>query len=155
MAYLNFIEKRKIIDEHFWENKNTSPELNSWRGIAFEDVCFNHVNQIKKALGIESVHTSEEPLVIVDELGKKASQIDMIIIRDDRVVNVCEMKFCNKRFTIDKKYDLILRERMSNVADTLKRSQTAHLTFITSFGLADNEYSGQVQKSITIDALFE
>lgn len=155
LAYMNFIDRKSTVDEHFWENKNLSPLLNSWRGIAFEDVCFNHVKQIKKALGIEAVHTTVQPLILYSDIGKKETQIDMVIIRDDNVVNVCEMKFFNKTFAIDKHYDQLLRERLSAVTDTLKRKQTIHLTFITTFGTANNEYSSQIQKSITIDSLFE
>lgn len=155
IAYMNFIDKKTTTDEHFWENKNTSPLLNSWRGIAFEDVCFNHISQIKRALGIEGVHTTEQPLILYDDKGKSESQIDMIIVRDDNIVNLCEMKFISKTFSIDKKYDQVLRERIANVTDMLKRTQTVHLTFITTFGTTHNEYSGQIQKSVTIDSLFE
>lgn len=155
LAYLHFVDRKKVMDEHFWENKNASPELNAWRGIAFEDVCFNHIRQIKKALGVQSVHTTEQPLVILDSKGKREAQIDMVIVRDDNVVNVCEMKFYGKPFAIDKKYEMELRERVVSIAETLKRTQTAHLTFITSFGVSDNEYSSIVQKSVVMDALFE
>lgn len=154
LTYLYFVDKKKIVDEHYWENKNTSPELNTWRGIAFEDVCFNHIKQIKRALGIESVHTTVQPLVLKDDKGKKETQIDMVIIRDDNIVNVCEMKFYGIRFTIDTKYEMLLRERLAKVSATLKKTQTAHLTFISSFGITENEYSGIVQKSITLDSLF-
>ena len=35
-------------DEHFWENQHSSPTLNAWRGLAFERVCLQHIDAIKK-----------------------------------------------------------------------------------------------------------
>lgn len=31
----------------------------------------------------------------------KGAQIDLVIRRADRVVNLCEMKFCSEKFTLD------------------------------------------------------
>ena len=78
-----------------------------------------------------------------------------MIERDDRVVNLCEMKFYNGEFEIDKEYDLVLRNRISILQSYLKRRQSIHLTFITSFGVKFNKYSGIVQQSICLDELFQ
>jgi hypothetical protein len=52
---------------------------------------------IKTALGIDSVYSANRSWFN----GK--AQIDLIIDRDDHVLNLCEMKFYNAPFTIDKK----------------------------------------------------
>ena len=39
------------------------------------------------------------------------AQIDLLIDRDDRVINLCEMKFCEGPFAVDREYDERLRER--------------------------------------------
>ena len=51
MFYLHFVEQKKQIDENFWQHNVTSQQITTWRGFAFENVCFNHVQQIKKNLG--------------------------------------------------------------------------------------------------------
>ncbi len=86
--------------------------------------------------------------------GKQQMQIDMLITRNDNIVNLCEIKFWKGKFSIDKKYDEVLRERVLSLSQMLTKKQTIHLTFITTFGINNNEYSGQVQNSITLDNLF-
>jgi len=70
--------------------------------LAFERLCFAHIPQIKRALKLEAVACIVAPWMKTDE--KEGAQIDMLIDRADRVVNVCEIKFANADFTIDKRY---------------------------------------------------
>ena len=78
----------------------------------------------------------------------------MLINRADNIVNLCEMKYSNTLFTIDKNYDLLLRERMQTLIDHLPKRKMPHLTFITSFGVKQNEHSSIVQSQVTLDDLF-
>ena len=81
-------------------------------------------------------------------------QCDLLIRRADRVINLCEMKFCQEEFAIDKTYDLTLRNRMGSLRDKIKKTESVHLTFITTFGVKKNIYSSLVQSEVTIDDLF-
>ena len=87
--------------------------------------------------------------------GIDGAQIDMVIDRDDRVVNICEMKFSTGEFEITRDYDLRLRRKMQVFTTSTKLRKNPHLTIITTFGLHPNEYSGHVQKCVTMDDLFE
>ena len=80
--------------------------------------------------------------------------MDLIIERADNNVNLCEIKFYGSLFEIDKRYDATLRDRMQILINKLSPKQTVKLTTITTFGLKRNEYSGQVQSSLTLDNLF-
>ena len=153
LFYLQFVDKKSKNDTQFWQKNNLSPHLNAWRGLAFEHLCFAHISQIKSKLGISGV-TSLESAWIVENDGKPQSQIDMLIDRSDNVVNLCEIKFYNKAFAIDSKYDEILRNRIQALVEAIPPSKTVYLTFIASFGLSENEYSGQVQNVVTLDDLF-
>ena len=88
--YLDFIEKNGMIPETFWLSNVTSPPIITWRGHAFENVCFNHIEQIKKALGISGISTTQSAWTKMGE-EYKGTQIDMIISRKDNIVNMCEM----------------------------------------------------------------
>ena len=44
----------------------------------------------------------------------------MLIDRADRLINLCECKFCSSGFTVDKEYDRKLRERQSTFAKQKK-----------------------------------
>ena len=74
-------------DPEYWQHNQNSPSVNAWRGYAFENVCFSHIRQLKFALGISGVHTETY------SWKGQSSQIDMIIDRDDRIINLCECKF--------------------------------------------------------------
>ena len=139
LFYLKFIDGHKTNDEAFWENSQFSPGINAWRGLAFENVCFAHIRQIKSALGISGVHTE---------------QIDMLIDRADRIINLCEVKFSLSEYTITKDYDRKLRDRLQTFLDVAHPKKAIHQTFITTYGLRDNEYAGKIQSIITMEDLF-
>lgn len=46
------------LNEDFWQQNLVSQAVAVWRGLSFENVCFLHINQIKKALGISGVITT-------------------------------------------------------------------------------------------------
>ena len=48
LFYLNFMDKNKSSNTRFWQDNLLSPSLNAWRGLAFENICYAHVRQIKR-----------------------------------------------------------------------------------------------------------
>jgi len=153
LFYLNFIDQQSILDSQYWEKNYNSPRLNAWRGYAFEELCFSQVDKIKIKMGIAGVSASVSSWVVSID-GKQQMQIDMLINRADNVINLCEIKFYGAPFSIDKQYDAVLRERVQQLIERVPRTKTVHLTFIATFGLKANEYSGQVQSVVTLDDLF-
>ena len=47
LFYLHFNDKTNGKVAHFWQNSFSKQEVISWRGFAFEHLCFNHIAQIK------------------------------------------------------------------------------------------------------------
>ncbi len=153
LFYLHFMDKQKSTNERFWQDNLLSPSLNSWRGFAFENVCFSHVQQIKKSLGISGVQAEVSPWK--GSTGEDGAQIDMVIDRADRIINLCEMKYCVDDFRIDKSYDKELRRKIDVFSFETRTRKTMHLTLITTYGLQKNEYSGRIQNVVTMDDLFD
>lgn len=151
--YLAFMDGKQQPSD-YWQQNGMSGQINSWRGNAFEELCFNHIHQIKFALGIPQVSTTVSKWALHGTKSTHGSQIDMLIDRSDNIVDLCEMKFTNAPFTIDKDYDLILRDRLQTLSDRLPKRKMPHLIFITSFGLKQNEYAGLAQDTILLDELF-
>lgn len=151
LFYLYFMDT-KTTNESFWQDNLLSPSLNAWRGYAFENVCFSHIPQIKNALGISGVHSEYSPWR--GSLGDDSAQVDLVINRDDRVINLCEIKYCGDDFYIDKRYDKELRRKIEVFTTNNPKHNALHITLITTFGLKNNEYSSRVQKLITMDQLF-
>lgn len=82
------------------------------------------------------------------------AQTDMIIDRADRLINICEMKFYNTDFIVDKGYDTVLRNKLTTFMEETKVRKSPIMTLITTFGLKYNEYSGRFQSVITLEGLF-
>lgn len=148
LFHLYFLYRKTTDDPQFWQHNQNSPSVNSWRGFAFENVCADHVWQIKFALGISGVHTE------TFSWRGRESQIDLIIDRDDRLINLCECKFSSREFVIDKEYDTVLRERQAAFLEETGTRKSTMMTLITPFGLKRNEYFGRIQNTITSEDLF-
>lgn len=143
-----------------FENKNVtswleilnSPGYYAWRGYAFENLCLNHILQIKKALEINGISSTEYSWR--SKAANEGVQIDLIIDRADQVANICEMKYTDKEYEIEKKDYNKLRDSISVFSKESGCKKALHLTLITANGLKTNEYSGIVQKVITAEDLF-
>lgn len=152
--YLKFLSRKEELVPDFWANNQNSQSVVCWRGFAFEGVCFRHINQIKRTLGIAGVVSSQSSWIVRGTEETDGCQIDMLINRKDNVMNVCEMKFYNEVFTVTKAYHMTLTHRQNILAETLPRRTSVHSTLITTYGLKYNEYSGDFQQVVTLDDLF-
>lgn len=122
---------------------------------AFEEVCWQHFLQIKQALGVAGVKTSISAWNVKGTEEKEGTQIDLLIIRNDNVVNLCEMKFASAPYTISKEEEQRLRHRIESLKATLSPKQSIHLTMITTYGVAYGKHSGIVQKEVKMEDLFK
>ena len=86
--------------------------------------------------------------------GHTGTQIDLLIMRADNVVNLCEMKFASTPYSIDKDEAEKLQVRIDALKQTLSAKQTVHLTMVTTFGAAYGKHSGIVQRQVMMDDLF-
>lgn len=153
MFYLHFVEQKKQIDENFWQHNVTSQQITTWRGFAFENVCFNHVPQIKKKLGISGVITSHSAWSKRSD-DAEGTQIDLLISRNDNVINMCEMKYYGDEFVVNRDYYQVLLHRQEILSKEISPKISIHTTLITTFGLVYNEYSGIFSNTIMLDDLF-
>ena len=154
LFYLGFVQKNPTNNRTYWRDNQNSPKLNSWRGRAFEDVCFVHQTQLRDALGIGGVQAEVYPWHATAEGGAPGAQIDMLIERADRVVNLCEMKYSQDEFAISKDYDERLRRKVVRLQEELGGRRNVQVTLVTTFGLKRNMYSGRVQRVVTLEELF-
>ena len=152
--YLRYVKDRDVLEEGFWQKSIKSHPVVVWRGFAFENVCLNHIKQIKAALGISGVSTNQSVWIKKPSDEKEGTQIDLIIERKDDIVNMCEMKYFSSEFASDKKYHDVLVKRQEYIEETAHRNMAVHSTLITTYGLKYNEYSGDFDNVITIEELF-
>lgn len=152
LFYLKFIYKKKNIN---WQQLSATPAYKTWSGYAFENICFKHIDKIKAALGIASVYTEQSSFYYKGSTSSPGTQIDLLIDRNDNVINICEAKFYDRAFSLDKKYADDLRNTMRIFRERSKTRKSLFLTFISSFGLVPNINSiGFVQQEVKMESLF-
>jgi hypothetical protein len=81
--------------------------------------------------------------------------VDLLIDRNDQVINLCEMKYAQAEFSIDKKQEGNLRNKKAAFIQETKTRKSVHLTMITTYGVKRNEYSSIVQSEVKMDDLFK
>ena len=144
-------------DHHFWENNLDSPTVNAWCGLAFERVCLEHIPQIKNRLGISGVLTQTNAWSCSADLdrGIFGSQIDLLIVRRDQIINLCEMKYSRLDYTVSKETDLSIKRKIHDFRTITKTKYAIHPTIITPYGLMENSYAGNIRAVITAEDLFQ
>ena len=85
---------------------------------------------------------------------KNTTQIDLILNRKDNVVNLCEIKYTNTLFEINKKYEEELLNKISIFKEVTKTNKSIILTFITYNGLVKNNHYNIVKKELLANDLF-
>ena len=148
--YVNGIDTK---DSLRWTHLSSTPQVSSWQGFSFELLCLLHLDEIKKALGIDSI--LNDASAWRSRQPEQNTQIDLVIERADHNINLCEMKFSSGMYAIDKGYEQKLRERMSIfLAETMTRCST-RITMVTTYGVLQNKHSGIVNDEVLLDDLFE
>ena len=124
--------------------------------MAFERVCLEHIKEIKMKLGISGVYTEVNSWYCKkdDEKGLFGSQIDLLIVRKDQVINLCEMKYSDTDYTIKKDFDESMRRKISDLKNGTKTKYAIFPTLITTYGLVENSYSSNIQQTIILEDLF-
>ena len=111
----------------------------------------------RKALNIGGV--ASEAYIWFDKADKtknqRGAQIDLIIERADRVINLCEMKFSQAQYKISADYEIKLRNRMELFRDRTHCTKSLVNTFVTTFGVANGIHSSIVNSEVTLDNLFQ
>jgi uncharacterized protein len=152
--YFKFIRNTTLLDENNWINALESGRYQAWKGYAFEQVCLSHVRQIKKALGIQGVVSQTAAWQSTDV--EASAQIDLLIDRKDRVINIFELKFSENPYTITQSYAAQLAQKITIFKEKTQTRKSISLVMLTPFGVQPNAYaSAMLQHNLTMDVLFE
>lgn len=160
LFYLRFVSKNSGIDEHYWTNLGKTGKRNTWAGYAFEQVCLNHIHQIKTKLGISGILSnsyawSRKAFTDSDGAEWTGGQIDLIIDRNDDVMNLCEMKYSSGEYIITSKYAREVQDRMSMFRASEKTKKDLRCTFVTTYGVKQNINSDIVANEVVLEDLFK
>lgn len=155
LFYLRFMSGRRAKEVGQWIAQSTTPRYRSWCGYAFENLCLKHVHAIKHSLGIAGVYTEQSSWLHVADESADGVQIDLLIDRQDQCINLCEMKFSEHPFVIDKKYAASLQRKLMTFKRLTKSRKAVFLTMVTTYGVQENAYKQQlVDIEIGMEKLF-
>jgi len=155
LFYLRFIEDTTYEGDGTFMQLSQLQEFKIWCGYAYENICMKHVPQIKKALGVSGVYTTTYSYYKKATADEKGLQIDMLLERADRVINLFEVKFYNTEFVFTKAYAAKVQERLHLFMRLSKTRNYTLMTMITTFGLKHNMHSlGLVDPVLVLDDLF-
>lgn len=146
LFHLQFISKN---NKSSWLQLYQKQAYISWSGYAFESICLKHVEQIKKALRCDQINSSNYAW------HNSNAQIDLVIDRDDRIVNLVEIKFYNDEYSLDAHDLKQLRTKESEFRKVTKTKKALYTVFLSAWGVQENQYSQAiVANDLGLDALF-
>ena len=116
-------------------------------------MCLSHTNQIKKALEIAGIASDVCSWTNTNE--GKGAQIDLIINRADRVINLCEIKYSAGRYEMTKDYAEWMTERRDLFREETGTNKTLHLTLVSPYGVVTGKNTSILQNVVTLEDLFE
>ena len=152
LFYLKMMQQNTYGNPNFWTELQGNQLFATWSGYAFEMLCLAHVEQIKAALGISGVQSAVCSWFGTN--GEEHAQIDLLIDRNDKTINLCEMKYADGDYSINKSDDEDFRTKTKVFREATKTRKSLMFTLVTTSGLKRNKYSSRVQKLITFSDLF-
>jgi hypothetical protein len=153
MFFIKYIENTRPSVSGVWIKIFGQASYKIWSGFSFETICLKHVEQIKEGLKISGINSLNGSWI--QKNTENNAQIDLLIDRDDNVITVCEMKFYNTEYAIDKNYAQEMAKKINAFCSETKTKKSVFVTFITTYGLVQNQYAKQyVQNELTMDHLF-
>ena len=142
--------------ENYWNSKINSASWKSWSGYVFESVCYKHIANIRKTLKInadaKAGNWNFNPRKDPNENG---AQIDLLFDRTDWAITICEIKYTNQPFTIDKQYAKELINKVEVFKKKTKTTKQIFIAMISANGLKSTIYSEElISNIVTLDDLF-
>ncbi len=141
----------------YWEAIQKLPSWHSWTGYSFESICYKHIPNISIALKLSPTATPHAWRYLSNKNSKEdGAQIDLLFDRDDDAITICEIKFTNKPFEIEKSYAERLNKKIEVFKDKTGTKKEIFLTFVSANGLKKTIYSeAMVSGLVTLDDLFK
>ncbi|MEK7258099.1 MAG: ATP-binding protein [Bacteroidota bacterium] len=156
LFYLKFIRFNQGAGGRIWEQLSKQSTYISWSGYAFENICLQHIGQIKSALGISGVYTTHSSWKFKGNDALPGAQVDMVIDRADQIIHLCEAKFTKDNFTLDGEYAARLRLKKTIFKQATQTKKAVFTTLLTTYpALRNKYYLEEIDGEVTMERLFE
>ena len=153
--YLKFINGNISDRTNVWQSLSSGANYQSWMGYAFENICLTHLKPIHEALGIGGIYTQTSSFYFKGNEELPGVQIDLIIDRNDGIINLCEAKYTNDEFVLTKEYTAILRRRRTVFQHLTRTKKSVVTTLLTTYPALQNAYyREEIHSEVSLDRLF-
>lgn len=144
LFYLHWIEpniQHASQNKKLWQNKANSARWKIWSGIAFEAICFKHIDTIAKKLEVDSSALAYAwRYVPVKGDKEQGAQIDLLFDREDDAITLCEIKYSEQPFVIDKEYAEKLSNKIKVFKQRTRTKKQIFVSLISANGVKQNQY---------------
>ena len=82
------------------------------------------------------------------------AQIDLLLERSDKVINLCEIKYSDMPYAITKDEATLYHNRLNVFRIETETRCAVQTTYITPCGLRKGMYASTIQHSVTLNDLF-
>ncbi|MCW5590202.1 MAG: AAA family ATPase [Legionellales bacterium] len=162
MFYFSWIEpnirsiKRLSSSSGYWLVKSKESSFQAWKGYTFESICYKHISEIVNTLNIpktSSVYSWRyAPQAKSKEFG---AQIDLLFDRNDDAITLCEIKYTDKPYSIDKQYAGLLKNKIKIFQEKTRTTKQLFFIMVSANGIKKNKYSDElIDGLVTLDDLF-
>ena len=151
--FMDIVSQNKTDNPQFWLSIQNTPKYNAWRGLAFEMVCLEHVDKLRQALQIAGVVTNV--CCWRSAQSSLAAQIDLLLDRNDNIIDLCEMKFTQEAFTLDEGEISELCRKRDVFRKETKTRKALHIVVVSASGSRSRINSSEIQAQISLDNLFD
>ncbi|RZI45312.1 AAA family ATPase [Candidatus Finniella inopinata] len=141
----------------YWEKQYNSAAWNSWSGYAFESVCYKHLPQISQALNMSPTSVPNTWRYTPKKgSAEQGAQIDLLFDRDDDCITMCEIKYTEKPYAIDKHEAASLNQKIAIFKEKTRTKKQIFLAIISANGIKKSIYSEEMIDGVAVlDDLFK
>ena len=144
----------KFTSDH-WLKQHNKPSYHAWAGLAFEAICLKHIESIINALQIKTAEYTSSWRIAATGSHEFGAQIDLLIDRSDDAITVCEIKYTDEPFIIDKLFMSTLNTKVDIFKKKTQTKKQVFIALISANGIKQNQYSNEgITGVVTLNDLF-
>ncbi len=132
----------------YWAIETQNPAYPLWANNAFEAVCYKHIHELMRGLGIRTscLPTSWRSKALASNQPDVC--IGLMLVRDDNVISICDIQYSDKPISIDKSYAAKLNHTINTLKTKTKTTKQLLLEIITAHGIKPSIYSEELVNNV-------
>jgi uncharacterized protein len=153
--YHRFIKKSTKYIPGNWQQQMNMQSFKISQGYLFELLIYRHIELLRKKLRIRNTYC-EYSTFYYNVPNTSGLQIDLLIDRNDSVINYCEIKYYTEAIEITKKMYENINSKIEYFKEISKSKKNIQYSLITNLPIKENNYSKEIiDNKVNLDEFFE